>query len=88
MIKFKEYHKTATTKAVQFTTSNIDELSLSLGIQRKQNSINKTKFSVYFIDNGKDKMQLNINDYIAIDSEGLPYVIPYDVFQKTYELAE
>lgn len=75
----KEYRKTATIKAEQFTADPKQVFKYDIFPDD-----NGAGFD-YFLGTKEGNMKLNVGDYIATGVDGEQWAIDKDIFERTYE---
>ena len=80
----KEYRKTATIKAEQFT----EEPGQVFKYGMFPDIDNRTNEFQYFLPTKEGDMRINLGDWIATGEKGEHWAIKDDIFKQTYELVE
>ena len=80
----REYRKTTTIKAEQFTEE--PEQVFKYGMFPDID--NRTNEFQYFLSTKEGNMRINLGDWIATGEKGEHWAIKDDIFKRTYELVE
>lgn len=80
----REYRKTATIKAEQFTgePEQVFKYGMFPDIDNRTNEFQ------YFLSTKEGNMRINLGDWIATGEKGEHWAIKDDIFKRTYELVE
>lgn len=79
----KTYQKIAQVQAVQFM-GNIDEIMELVGAKSYSYHFDSFTYAELHVCGPSVNLTMRKGDYVVIQQDSAPYVVPRDVFEKTY----